>query len=225
MTRHYIGLARQKRPTVPPQVSSYVVDSYVRLRKVSKDDEAQNKSHTYTSARTLLGVLRLAQALARLRFSDTVEHADVDEALRLMEVSKESLQEDADKEYETDKSAVSQIFRLIKGMVVKGGEDDSPRKSKRRRLGRGPERERDMDIDSDVDESVEEPAFIDIRARVLRAGFTEAQLNQTVAEVRFCLLFLTKIEIQFLSLQYEDLDVWTRVANGTKLRFINAEDD
>jgi len=48
-------------------------------------------------------------------------------------------------------------------------------------------------------------AFIDIRARVLRAGFTEAQLNQTVTE-------------------YEDLDVWIRVANGTKLRFIKSED-
>jgi DNA replication licensing factor MCM7 len=163
-------------------VSSYVVDSYVRLRKVSKDDEAQNKSHTYTSARTLLGVLRLAQALARLRFSDTVEHADVDEALRLMDVSKASLQEDADKEYEPDKSAVSQIFRLIKGMAAKG--EGSPRKTKRRRLGKGPGRERDMDIDSDEEqESLEELAFIDIRARVLRAGFTEAQLNQTVAEV------------------------------------------
>lgn len=23
--------------------------------------------------------------------------------------------------------------------------------------------------------------------------------------------------------QYEDIDVWTRVANGTKLRFINSE--
>ncbi|KIM79712.1 hypothetical protein PILCRDRAFT_823255 [Piloderma croceum F 1598] len=205
LMRHYIGLARQKRPTVPPQVSSYVVDSYVRLRKVSKDDEAQNKSHTYTSARTLLGVLRLAQALARLRFSDTVEHADVDEALRLMDVSKASLQEDADKEYEPDKSAVSQIFRLIKGMAAKG-EGESPRKTKRRRLGKGPGRERDMDIDSDEsEESLEELAFIDIRARVLRAGFTEAQLNQTIVE-------------------YENFDVWTRMANGTKLRFINSEE-
>jgi len=93
---------------------------------------------------------------------------------------------------------------LIKGMAAKG-EGSSPRRSKRRRLGRGPGRERDMDVDSDEEESVEELAFIDIRARVLRAGFTEAQLNQTVVE-------------------YEDLDVWTRVANGTKLRFITSEE-
>ena len=64
------------------------------LRKESKDDDAQKKSHTYTSARTLLGVLRLSQALARLRFADAVMQADVNEALRLMEVSKKSLVED-----------------------------------------------------------------------------------------------------------------------------------
>src|ERR1700722_4686110 len=86
--RHFIAMARQSRPIVPAHVSNYVVDSYVRLRKAGKEDEAENKSHTYTSARTLLGVLRLAQALARLRFESQVAHADVDEALRLMEVSK-----------------------------------------------------------------------------------------------------------------------------------------
>lgn len=181
MPRHYIGLARQKRPTVPPQVSSYVVDAYVRLRKISKEEEEQNKSHTYTSARTLLGVLRLAQALARLRFSDTVAHADVDEALRLMDVSKESLQEDADKEYEADKSAVSQIFRLINGMLSSKEQGSSP---KRRRLGKGPGRERSISVDSD-DKDNDELALIDIRARVLRAGFTEAQLNDTIAAVSF----------------------------------------
>ncbi|KAF7980158.1 hypothetical protein HWV62_39617 [Athelia sp. TMB] len=208
--RHYIGLARQKRPTVPPQVSNYVVDSYVRLRKISKDEEAAKQSHSYTSARTLLGVLRLAQALARLRFSDTVEHADVDEALRLMEVSKESLQEDAEQEREADKSAVSQIFRLIKGMASSGGSGQGRRakRVKRRKLGRGPGRERDMDTDDDEDDgdSTEELSLVDIRARVLRAGFTEAQLNETITE-------------------YEDLNLVARVANGTKLRFIDTTDD
>ena len=81
LVRHYIAGARQKRPTVPPEVSNYVVESYVRLRKQSKEEEEQKKSHSYTSARTLLGVLRLSQALARLRYSDEVEQGDVDEAL------------------------------------------------------------------------------------------------------------------------------------------------
>ncbi len=167
---------------MPPHVSSYIVDSYVRLRKISKDDE---KAHTYTSARTLLGVLRLAQALARLRFADAVEVEDVDEALRLMECSKESLQEDNEKEFEPDKSATSQIFRLIKEMAGVGR--TSARKSKRRktkRLGKGPGGQRDMDIDSDEsDEDAEELSMVDIRARVIKAGYTEVQLMQTITNV------------------------------------------
>ncbi|KIK82554.1 hypothetical protein PAXRUDRAFT_832183 [Paxillus rubicundulus Ve08.2h10] len=200
LMRHYIAQARLKRPTVPSAVSSYIVDSYVRLRKLSKDEAAQKKSHTYTSARTLLGVLRLAQALARLRFADIVEHGDVDEALRLMECSKESLDDDEDKGYEPDRSVVSQIFRLIKNTAGEGGR----RRTKRqRRFGKGPGGARDMDIDSDEeDEDDGELALIDIRSRVLGAGYTEAQLNDTIAE-------------------YESIDVWARVANGSKLRFIN----
>ncbi|EIW84889.1 minichromosome maintenance protein mcm7p [Coniophora puteana RWD-64-598 SS2] len=203
LMRHYIARARQKRPTVPTQVSNYIVDSYVRLRKISKDDAEQKKSHTYTSARTLLGVLRLAQALARLRFADVVEHADVDEALRLMECSKESLNDDDEREHEPDRSAVSQIFRLIKGMANEGGRK---RRKRPRRLGKGPGGQRDMDVDSDEDDEDEyndgELPLIDIRSRVLGAGFTEVQLNDTIAE-------------------YEAIDVWTRVANGAKLRFID----
>ncbi|KAG6877575.1 hypothetical protein C0992_009658 [Termitomyces sp. T32_za158] len=193
--RHYIAMARTKRPTVPPRVSSYVVDSYVRLRKVSKEEEEQNKSHSYTSARTLLGILRLAQALARLRLADVVVREDVDEALRLMACSKESLQEDTDKDHEPDKSAKSQIFRIIKAMAQSG--DRTPRRQKT--LGRGPARERDMDVDSDEDD--EELSMVDVRARIMTAGFTEAQLMDTIA-------------------QYEDMNILSLVKNGSKLQVI-----
>ena len=179
--RHYIALARQRRPTVPREVSSYVVDSYVRLRKVSKDEEQQNKSHTYTSARTLLGVLRLAQALARLRWSDVVEHSDVDEALRLMECSKESLQDEDDKEPDLDKSPISQIFRLIKSMAG-SGDKSSKRSNRPKRLGKGPGGERDMDVDSE-DEDFTVLSMTEIRARVLSSGYNEAQLMETITAV------------------------------------------
>ena len=178
--RHYIAQARLKRPVVPPTVSNYIVDSYVRLRKLSKEETVQKKSHTYTSARTLLGVLRLSQALARLRFADIVEHGDVDEALRLMECSKESLEDDEDKEYEPDRSVISQIFRLVKNMAGEGG---GKRRKRQRKLGKGPGGERDMDVDSSEDDNDGELALIDVRSRVLGAGYTEAQLNDTIAEV------------------------------------------
>jgi len=121
MIKHsaYIALARQCRPVVPPDVSSYIVDSYVRLRKQSKEDTQHDRAHTHTSARTLLGVLRLAQALARLRFAAAVLHADVDEALRLMEASKESLRDDDGEGdgaggADADRSDTSRIYRIIR---------------------------------------------------------------------------------------------------------------
>ncbi|KAF8913567.1 minichromosome maintenance protein mcm7p [Mucidula mucida] len=196
--RHYIARARTIRPTVPPQVSKHVVDSYVRLRKMSKDDEAQNKAHSYTSVRTLLGILRVAQALARLRTSNVVDHSDVDEALRLMECSKASLYDDDDAEHEPDRSATSQIIRVIKAM--KDSEDSGrPRKKRRgvKRMGKGPGRERDY---SDDEEDNDVLKMVDVRSRVLAAGYTEVQLMEAIDE-------------------YEDLGVLALEGNKTRLRF------
>lgn len=183
--RHYIAGARQIRPTVPAEVSNYVVESYVRLRKLSKEEEEQNKTHSYTSARTLLGVLRLSQALARLRYSPVVDQGDVDEALRLMEVSKESLYESEDNDFDHDRSAVSQIYRLIRDMAVTSRKSSRRKPKRPRRLGKGPGGERDEDMDEDDED--EELSLVDVRARVLQAGFTEAQLMETVVAVSlFC---------------------------------------
>ncbi|KIJ35707.1 hypothetical protein M422DRAFT_180287, partial [Sphaerobolus stellatus SS14] len=186
LMRHYIALARQKRPTVPREVSDYVVRAYVRLRKMQKELEEQDKTHSYTSARTLLGVLRLSQALARLRFDDCVTISDVDEALRLMEVSKESLIDDADKEREIDQSETSVIYRLIKDMAA--GRTDV--------LGSGPGGD-DMDVDMDGDNEL---TLADIRSICMAKGHSETAMMECI-------------------IQYEELDVWTRVANGRKLRF------
>ncbi|TBU65453.1 MCM-domain-containing protein [Dichomitus squalens] len=205
LIRHYIARARQHRPTVPAEVSEYIVNCYVRLRKEAKDQDAQKKSHTYTSARTLLGVLRLSQALARLRFADAVMQADVNEALRLMEVSKKSLAEDDEEGRDHDRSDVSKIFRLIKEMAKTAQTGKKGRRARgAKRIGRGPGGERDMDVDEDEEEDAEELSMIDIRSRVLTAGFTEAQLMETI-------------------LEYEGLDVWTRVAHNSKLRFIETD--
>jgi DNA replication licensing factor MCM7 len=192
----YIALARRCRPVVPADVSSYIVESYVRLRKQSKDDAQLERSHTHTSARTLLGVLRLAQALARLRFATAVLHADVDEALRLMAASKESLHDDAEDgdARGADRSDTSRIYRIIKDMAeaaVAAGAGRSLRK-RPRRLGRGPDRERDMMEDGEGDAVLDSLSMVDIRARVLSAGYTEAQLMTTIQEVGlyyYCYLF------------------------------------
>ncbi|KAJ3022829.1 Mcm2-7 hexameric complex component [Thoreauomyces humboldtii] len=111
--RHYIARARQYDPVVPREVGDYVVNAYVDMRARSKETE----DFQYTSARTLLSVIRMSTALARLRFETEVDHADVDEALRLMEVSKASLM---DREAGPVQDAVSVIFDLIKTMSKDG---------------------------------------------------------------------------------------------------------
>lgn len=62
-----------------------------------RDEVQSTEQFTYTTARTLLGILRIATALARIRFSSQVDQSDVDEAIRLMHVSKASLIESRQK--------------------------------------------------------------------------------------------------------------------------------
>jgi DNA replication licensing factor MCM7 len=113
--RAYIAKARTYRPTVPKEVSDYMVGAYVRMRQQQKRDEKGKRQFTHTSPRTLLGILRLSQALARLRFAEQVVSEDVDEALRLIEVSKSSLYE---KSRDTgDQSPSSKIYNLIRAMA------------------------------------------------------------------------------------------------------------
>jgi len=64
------------------------VQAYVKMRQ---GDTADKFEMTYTSPRTLLGIIRLSQALARLRFSNKVSRDDVEEAMRLTSMSKASL--------------------------------------------------------------------------------------------------------------------------------------
>jgi len=107
--RHYIAMARTHAPSVPAEVGDYVVNAYVHLR--NKADELSD--FQYTCARTLLSVVRLSTALARLRFSDAVDVGDVDEALRLIDVSKSSL---LDNDKAPFRDANSTIFELIRDM-------------------------------------------------------------------------------------------------------------
>lgn len=118
--RQWVARARSFRPVVPKAVSDYLVGAYVRMRQQQKRDESAKKLFTHTSPRTLLGVLRLSQALARLRFAHEVITDDVDEALRLVEVSKASLYDDERGRGRSDLSINSRIFNLVRGMKESG---------------------------------------------------------------------------------------------------------
>ncbi len=77
---------------------------------MQEEADVGDQAHSYTTARTLLSILRLSEALARLRFSDEVAQSDVDEALRLMQMSKASLNDDSAEKRRSIKFA-STIFK------------------------------------------------------------------------------------------------------------------
>uniref|UniRef100_H9GIU3 Minichromosome maintenance complex component 7 n=1 Tax=Anolis carolinensis TaxID=28377 RepID=H9GIU3_ANOCA len=78
-----------------------------------------------TLVRTLLGILRLATALARLRRVDAVEKEDVNEAMRLMEMSKDSLVADKGQQSRTQRPS-ELIFAAIREMTASGGARSLP---------------------------------------------------------------------------------------------------
>ncbi|XP_074836788.1 DNA replication licensing factor MCM7 [Carettochelys insculpta] len=112
LMRRYIGMCRRKQPAVPEALADYITAAYVEMRK----EAWANKDTTYTSARTLLGILRLASALARLRLVDVVEKEDVNEAMRLMEMSKDSLLGDRGQQARTQQPA-DLIFAAVRELA------------------------------------------------------------------------------------------------------------
>lgn len=111
LLREYISRARKHHPVISPDVSPYIVEAYVELRM--QDHNIGNRSRgganrtgdqTVMTARQLLSILRLSQAIARLRFSDYVAREDVDEAIRLIHVSKASL---TDEDYHLTQSGTN----------------------------------------------------------------------------------------------------------------------
>ncbi|CAL9737248.1 DNA replication licensing factor Mcm7p [Monosporozyma servazzii] len=117
--REYIAVAKSKRPVMSPEVNEYVIQAYIRLRQDSKREMDSKFSFGQATPRTLLGIVRLAQALAKLRLMDIVEKEDVEEALRLIKVSKESLYQDNNKRRE-DENPTTKIFTIVKKMSQEG---------------------------------------------------------------------------------------------------------
>merc|ERR1712186_89725 len=119
--RRYIAMCQKQVPLIPPELRDYIVGCYCELRKESRAEENKNTT-TFTSARTLLAILRLSTALARLRTVDTVQKEDVNEAMRLMEMSKDSLALGIEDRPGKTKSAIDRIYDAIREMVPTGGQ-------------------------------------------------------------------------------------------------------
>ena len=117
--RAIIALAQQYNPTVPPELHNYIVARYVDKRRIQRQGDEQ-QSYMYVTPRTLLAIIRLAQSSAKLHFRDTVKQSDVDEAIRLMDYSIQSLSKlsankNERKEKDRDqKDKHSKIFGIVR---------------------------------------------------------------------------------------------------------------
>ncbi|KAG2201451.1 hypothetical protein INT47_001500 [Mucor saturninus] len=90
----YINYARERiQPVLSEEAGAKLVDSYVELRKQGQDRGGSEKRVTATT-RQLESMIRMSEAHAKMRLSDTVELSDVNEASRLIR--------EAIKEYATD---------------------------------------------------------------------------------------------------------------------------
>ncbi|RWR94283.1 DNA replication licensing factor MCM7 [Cinnamomum micranthum f. kanehirae] len=107
--RAYISAARRTFPSVPKDLEEYIASAYSSIRQ---EEAKSNAPHSYTTVRTLLSILRISIALARLRFSETVAQSDVDEALRLMQMSKFSLYSDDRQRSGLD--PISDIYSILR---------------------------------------------------------------------------------------------------------------
>eukprot|EP01068_Selenidium_serpulae_P014688 Selendium_serpulae@DN6127_c1_g1_i4.p1 len=91
MMRLFIARAKEWQPKIPSELANEITEAYVDMRQREKEDREKNAEKGYTTARTLGAMLRMSQALARLRCADLVERGDFEESIRLMESSKRSI--------------------------------------------------------------------------------------------------------------------------------------
>jgi DNA replication licensing factor MCM7 len=79
----------------------------------------------YVTPRTLLGIIRLSQSLAKLHFRNEVIQNDVDEAIRLMDFSFRSLQKISGSQRDRNRNAanhreedkIASVMRTVRAII------------------------------------------------------------------------------------------------------------
>lgn len=110
--RRYISLCKQKHPTIPQELSHRLVQIYLDIRAKKRNNPAEES--LFTSPRSLLAILRLTTAFARLRLADTVEEADIKAAVSLYNSSRESIEGEM---MDDTSSVVRRIKKVIEQMA------------------------------------------------------------------------------------------------------------
>ncbi|CAI5709803.1 unnamed protein product [Peronospora destructor] len=191
--RYFIAIAKQYQPSIPEHLCGYIVEAYVTLRQQDANEHVRerqqqqfrqrqygdggaNDAQTAMTARQLLSILRLSQALARLRFSTEIIHQDVDEAIRLVYVSKASLSEQDDVNGTGNSTQAGATNRGVRS----SGSSDATSKIFR------------LLLEFATDRNLKVLAMSDLEPVVLRKGFTSQQLNA-------CIGYYQELEVMQLS--------------------------
>jgi DNA replication licensing factor MCM4 len=93
LLRDYIEYARQNiHPEISDEAASYLIDSYLEMRNPSNGSGGgavlNNGTRTISAtARQLESLIRISEALAKMRYSNMVTRNDAKEAIRLMKVA------------------------------------------------------------------------------------------------------------------------------------------
>uniref|UniRef100_A0A0N5AEB1 DNA replication licensing factor MCM7 n=1 Tax=Syphacia muris TaxID=451379 RepID=A0A0N5AEB1_9BILA len=119
--RKYIAICKREQPVLDEKLKDRLVDVYVELRKEART----NKDSTYTSPRTLLALIRMSTALARLRLADRVNESDIEEAIRLLDACKTSLRSEQ-KMQRAQISPVERAFAVIRDLYEASKTIDTP---------------------------------------------------------------------------------------------------
>lgn len=112
--RQYLVVAKHVCPTIPRHLMDYVVRAYVDMRAKDKARAAAAGGRSTLTARQLLSILRLAQAHARLEMRMDILQKDIDEAIRLVNVSKSSVLEADAGDKPIDGDFKSRLWALLR---------------------------------------------------------------------------------------------------------------
>lgn len=112
--RAFIVKAQEFEPIIPSDLHNYIVAKYVEKRKLQREG-LDEQSYMYVTPRTLLGIIRLSQALCKLSFRGIVNQTDVDESIKLMDYSIRSLRTLKNNANNDDKSKARANARDIQG--------------------------------------------------------------------------------------------------------------
>jgi DNA replication licensing factor MCM7 len=123
--RSYILKAKSFEPNLDQDMLPEIVNTYVNTRAAERVSTKDSHVDNLTNVRTLLGMLRLAQAHARLRFSNTVERGDFEEAVRLTLEAKQSVIESRNnRKNRGNNDDSSDVWGCIKSKLLIAGSDN-----------------------------------------------------------------------------------------------------